>query len=104
MYEKDGVEFTINSFVSGLKFNLSIVDGKPVVKRDKFVGRDVEKVYDEETVPRSIVVNEDAAAFPERAMIEDIYGIDLSGTSVIVYEMKLPLNDKGAFLEPIGSR
>jgi hypothetical protein len=81
---------------------MSVIDGEATVKRDKFVSPDVTKVYSPEEVPRTITRYEEASGFPERKLMEDIYGVDLAESQVVVYEMKLPLNKTGAFIEPIG--
>jgi hypothetical protein len=101
MYLQDGLEISINSFMQGLKFNLGMVDGSATVKRDKFVAPDVTKLYTEAEVPHSITIYKDAADFPERKLVEDIYGVDLANSPVVVYELKLPLNETGAFAPPI---
>jgi hypothetical protein len=98
MYQQDGIEMAINSFMEGFKYNVArTTDTGPTVFRNKFVVKKADRVYTEEQVPRSITVLESAKDVEERKYIEAIYGVDLTKSKVIVTEFKLPLTQAVAF-------
>ena len=92
-YLQDGVELAINSFISGFKFNVSQVkDLGDIILRDRFYNTPPSKLLDPVKAPRKITAYENAQAFPERKLIENLYGIDMSGCKVLVLEFKIPLD------------
>lgn len=92
MYQQDGIEMGLNSFMQGFKYNIAITtDHGPTVFRNRFVVGALDRIYSNEEVPRSIKVLDNAQAVAERQFIEAIYGVDLSQSKVIVTEFKLPL-------------
>ena len=92
MYQQDGIEMGINSFLEGFKFNVAkTTDKGETVYRNKFVIAAMDRIYSPEQVPRSIKVYDSAKDIEERRYIEAIYGVDLSKSKVIVTEFKLPL-------------
>lgn len=92
MNAQDGMEFIINSFMSGFKYNVAITtDHGPTVYRNKFVQKQFDRIYTDTQVPRSIKVLDNAEDVEERRFIESIYGVDLARSHVIVTEFKLPL-------------
>ncbi len=91
-YMQDSVEFCINSFLHGFKFNVTRTqEHGDTVFRDRFYVKNFDKVYTAEEVPRSIRVLDNAAEVEERTLVESIYGVDLSDSPVIVTEFKLPM-------------
>ena len=92
MYQEDGIEMGINSFLSGFKYNVAITtDHGPTVYRNKFAVASMDRIYTNNEVPRSITVQDNAKDVEERKLIEAIYGVALSKSKVIVTEFKLPL-------------
>lgn len=92
MYQEDGIEMGVNSFMQGFKFNVAnTTDKGPTVYRNKFVVANMDRVYTNEQVPRSIKVYDNTSEIEERKYIEAIYGVDLSKSKAIVTEFKLPL-------------
>jgi Periplasmic copper-binding protein (NosD) len=97
MNSQDGMEFIINSFMAGFKYNVAITTDKgPTVFRNRFVDRHLDRVFSNDEIPRSIKVLDNASEVEERKYIETIYGVDLSRSRVIVTEFKLPLTPTGA--------
>lgn len=92
MYQEDGIEMGLNSFMQGFKFNVAkTTDHGDTVYRNKFVVANMDRIYNAEQVPRSIKVYDNAKDIEERHFVEAIYGVDLSKSKVIVTEFKLPL-------------
>src|ERR1019366_9787767 len=92
-YRQDGVELAINSFISGFKFNVSRVrDLGDIILRDRFYNLPPPKLLAAAKAPRKITVYDNALAFPERKLIENLYGVDMSACKVMVVEFKIPLN------------
>lgn len=91
MFQQDGIEMAINSFMSGFKYNVAITsDQGPTVFRNKFVVP-MDRIYTADEVPRLIKVLDSAETIEDRGLIEAIYGVDLRKSRVIVTEFKLPL-------------
>ena len=92
-YKQDSLEVCINSFLEGFKFNVTRTrEHGDTVYRDRFYPDDRwNRVFDPDVAPRVIRVLDDASAIEERELIESIYGLDLSGSRVIVTEFKLPM-------------
>lgn len=98
MYQQDGVEMSVNSFMEGFKFNIGITsDNGVTVFRNKFVIAAADRIYTPEQVPRVVKVLDSASDVEERALIEAVYGVDLSKSKVIVSEFKLRFDDTVAF-------
>ena len=94
-FKQDSFEMSLNSFVHGIKLNVTRVrDHGEVVYRDGWFIKP--KLLDAAKVPRKIRVLENARDVEERRLIEQIYGEDLSGSKVIVTEFMVPL-DKETF-------
>jgi hypothetical protein len=92
MYQQDGIEMGVNSFMEGFKFNVAnTTDHGTTVFRNKFVIASMDRIYTNEQVPRNIKILDNAKDVEERQFIEAIYGVDLSKSKVIVTEFKLPL-------------
>jgi hypothetical protein len=95
-YLQDGIEFAINSYPEGFKFNLTLIDGKPAVFRDTWRAgwggnSNLNALLTPEVAPRSIRVLDDAAAMAEeRNLIEAATGADLSKAKAMVIEAKIP--------------
>ncbi len=91
-YLQDSVEFCINSFLHGFKFNVTRTqEHGDTVFRDRFFVTKFNKVYTAAEVPRAIRVLDNAADVEERKLIESIYGEDLAQSKVIVTEFMLPM-------------
>jgi hypothetical protein len=91
-YRQDSVEFCINGYMNGFKFNVTRTQEHGVtVLRDGSGSAKFEKVFTDAEVPRSIQVLDNAAEVEERKLIESIYGVDLTQSKVIVTEFKLSL-------------
>ena len=91
-YLQDSVEFCINSYLAGFKFNVTRTqEYGDTVFRDRFFVTNFNKVYTAAEVPRSIRVLDNAADVEERKLIESIYGVDLTQSKVIVTEFKLSM-------------
>lgn len=89
---EDGVEFIINSFMEGFKYNIAITtDQGPTIYRNRFVSKQFDRVFTSEQAPRAIRVLDSATDVEDRKYIESLYGVDLSKSKVIVTEFKLPL-------------
>ncbi len=94
-YLQDGVEIAINSYPEGFKFNLTVIDGQPVVFRDTWRagwGRpELNALLSPEEAPRSIRVLDDLAPVAEeRRLIESATGYDLSQCQAMVIEARIP--------------
>ncbi len=95
LYQQDCVEFAINSFTAGYKFNIGRTkDGQDVVLRDKFLGQPPVALLDPAHALRKIVILDNATAVEERRLIEEVYGTDLASARVMIMELKLPLDAK----------
>ena len=91
-YKQDAIEMAINSFTHGIKINVTHTrDRGDVVYRDGWFLK--AKELDPAQAPRVVKVFENARDIPERALIEQIYGVDLSASKVILTEFKVPLDD-----------
>jgi nitrous oxidase accessory protein NosD len=85
-YLQDGIEFCVNTFMEGWKYNLTRMEGKDVVLRDRWGGG---RLLTPEEAPRSITVHETAAGVEERRLVEAATGADLSKCRAAVFEFKL---------------
>jgi hypothetical protein len=93
-YKQDGVEMCINGFQTGFKFDATVTtDAGPTVLRNRFFATKLDWAMPADLVPRSIRVLDDARGVPERELVENVYGVDMSDCRVIVVEFKLPIND-----------
>ena len=91
-YKQDGVEFCINGFHKGFKFDLSrTTDAGPIVYRNRFYFQKLDWLIPATHAPRVVKVLKDAKDVTERGLIESVFGVDLSACRVIVSEMKLPI-------------
>jgi Right handed beta helix region len=92
---QDGVEFSINGFMSGFKFDVTqTADAGPIVFRSRFSQTDLDLLVPPEHAPRVIKVLDDARAVPERGLIESVYGVDMADCRAIVTELKLPIDER----------
>lgn len=95
-YLQDGIEFAINSYPEGFKFNLSLIAGKPAIWRDTWRAgwggnSNLNALLTAEVAPRSIRVLDDTAAVAEeRELIEGATGSDLSKAKVMIIEVRIP--------------
>ncbi len=94
-YLQDGIEFAINSYPEGFKFNLTLIDGKPAVFRDTWRAGwgqpQLNALLAPEVAPRSMRILDDTAAVAEeRKLIEAATGADLSKAKAMVIEAKIP--------------
>ena len=90
-FKQDSFEMAINSFVKGIKLNVTKVrDHGEIVYRDGWFIKP--KLLDPAKAPRKITVLADAHTIEERRLIEQIYGEDLSACKVIVSEFVVPLD------------
>jgi len=95
---QDSLEMMINGFVKpGFQFIAGKFGpgGTDAVWRRRFHG-ELSKLPPD-VVPRVVRVLDNALAVPERKMIEDATGEDMSQAKVIVMEFKLPITKTGAF-------
>ncbi len=92
-YKQDGVEMSINGYaMGGFKYNLTRVrEQGDYLFRDRWFSTKLCVPLDANAAPRKIVLLEDAKQVEERKLIENIYGVDLSTSPVIVFEFKLPM-------------
>jgi hypothetical protein len=92
-HQQDGVEFCINGFLPGFKFDLTrTTDAGPIVIRQRFHLNKFDFLVPPDHAPRLVEVLPDARDVPERRLIESIYGVDMAGSPVIVTECKLPID------------
>ncbi len=92
-YKQDALEMSINGYaMGGFKYNLTRVrDQGDYLFRDRWFSDKLCIPLDAKLAPRKILVLDNAEDVEERKLIENIYGIDLSASPVIVYEFKLPM-------------
>ncbi|MHB0934801.1 MAG: right-handed parallel beta-helix repeat-containing protein [Armatimonadota bacterium] len=90
-FQQDALEMSINSYVQGVKINVTRVTdaGEMVYVVGWGIGN---RLLDPATAPRIVKVLENAREVSERNIIERIYGEDLSGCKVIVVEFMVPLD------------
>jgi hypothetical protein len=94
-YKQDGVEMAINSFTTGFKYNVTRVKGLgDMILRDRFFNMPPAKLLDPAKAPRKIAVLDNARDISERKIIENLYGVDLSASKVIVTEYMIPLTEE----------
>ena len=104
-YLQDGVEIAINSYPEGFKYNMTVIDGKPVVFRDTWRANygkpELNALLSPEVAPRSIAILDDTAPVAdERKLIEAATGADLSKASAMVIEVKLPQSSMTPMIRP----
>jgi len=87
-YLQDGIEMCINIFYNGWKYNVTRMEGKDVVFRDRFFEQNSGFV-DEKMVPRKITVFDNAKDVEERKMFEASRGVDMSNCKVMLVEFTL---------------
>lgn len=92
-YKQDGIEMSINGFaMGGFKYNLTRVrEEGDYLFRDRWFSPKLCIALDAQVAPRKIALLNDAQQVEERKVIENIYGVDLANSPVIVFEFKLPM-------------
>jgi len=92
-YQQDTLELAINSYVSGVKFNITKTSDKgDIILREGWWTDSF--VLDNEQAPRLITTLNDASSVGERALLEEIYGINMRNCRVIITEFKIPINSE----------
>ena len=92
-YMQPCVEMCINGFGPGFKFDIAkTTDAGDMIIRQRFFFTKLERLLTPEHAPRVIKILDSATEVSERAMIESVYGVDLSPDKVIVTEFKLPMD------------
>ena len=92
-YMQDCIEMCINGFGPGFKFDIArTTDAGDMIIRQRFYFSKFEKLLAADHTPRVIKILDSAKDVSERAMIESVYGVDLSTDKVIVNEFKLPMD------------
>ncbi len=92
---QDTVEIMINGFYEGFQWSVSkYADVGPAMVRRRFFAGNLEELTPAEHAPRMIKVLDNAKDVSERALLETVYGVDLSACKVIVTEFKLPLDKR----------
>ena len=91
---QDGFEMNINTFYSGWKFNLTRMEGKDMVIRDRLEpdrlgNKRPLAVLSDDMVPRKITILDSAKDVEERKLLEAPRGLDMSGCKVMVIEFTL---------------
>lgn len=98
MVYEDCVELAING-ACGPGFQYICykdAEGKDHVWRNRFFMAGSQKFIEPKHAPRIVKVLPDAQAVSERQLLENLYGVDLSKSKVVVTEFKLPI-DKVTF-------
>jgi hypothetical protein len=92
-YKQDSTELAlVGGFMGGYKFAITrTTDKGDVVFREQFLMKK-DLLLDSVRAPRVIKVLENAKDVEERKLIEDSYGVDLSGSKVIVTEFMIPMS------------
>ena len=92
-HQQDGIEFCINGFLPGFKFDVTRTsDAGPIVIRQRFYFQNLDFLIPPDHAPRTVKVLANARDVPERRLIESIYGVDMADSPVIVTECKLPID------------
>jgi DNA-binding beta-propeller fold protein YncE len=87
-YLQDGVEFCINTFPEGWKYNVTrLADKGDIILRDRWFKAGT--LLDPAVAPRVIKTYTNAVEFEERALIEGATGLDLRACQVHYTEFKL---------------
>jgi hypothetical protein len=90
---QDTVEIMLNGFMDGFQWSISrFTDAGPAMVRRRFFFGALEERTSAKHAPRVVKVLDDAKAVSERALIEAVYGVDMSDCKVIVTEFKLPID------------
>ncbi len=94
-YLQDGIEIAINSYAEGFKYNLTIMDGEPIVYRDTWRGDfgrpELNTLLPTDVAPRSITIHADTALLaPERRLIESATGVSLEHSKAMVFAVRIP--------------
>jgi hypothetical protein len=94
MVYEDCVELAINGACGpGFQFICyKDAEGKDHVWRNRFFMANSQKTFEPEHVPRIVKVLPDAQAVSERQLVENLYGVDLSQSKVVLTEFKLPID------------
>ena len=94
-YMQDAIEISLNGYaVGGFKYNLTRVrDEGEYLFRDRWFSEKLSRALDPVIAPRVVKILPDAENVEERLLIESIYGVNLTKSSVIIYECKLPVNE-----------
>lgn len=91
---QDTTEMMINGFFDGFQFSVSnFRDSGDSIWRRRFYFGNLAKVLPSDHCPAKVTVYDSPQDIPERAMIEENYGVDLSKNKVLVMEYKLPIDD-----------
>jgi len=92
VYEHDALELIINSYITGIKLNITkTTDKGDIILRDGWSTGSFE--LDAISAPRLITVLQNGLEVSERKLLEDIYGVNLQNTRVIITEFKIPLTN-----------
>jgi len=92
-YLQDSTEMMINGFMTGFQFSVSkYTDVGVGIVRRRFFGGKLDKVLPADHCPARVTVYDSPKDIPERSIIEDNYGVDLSRCKVLVMEYKLPID------------
>jgi hypothetical protein len=87
-YMQDGIEFNINTFWSGWKYNVTrLANKEDIVLRDRFMGAG--KLLSAQDCQRAIRVLDSADDVPERRLLEAFSGADMSKCKVMAIEFRL---------------
>jgi len=92
-YKQDSTELAlVGGFMGGYKFAITrTTDKGDVVFREQFLMKK-DLILDPAKAPRVIKILQNAKDVEERKLIEDSYGVDLSGSKVIVTEFMIPMS------------
>lgn len=94
MVYEDCVELAINGACGpGFQFIcFKDAEGQDHVWRNRFFMANSQKTIEPGLAPRIVKVLPDAQAVSERQLLENLYGVDLSKSGVVVTEFKLPID------------
>jgi hypothetical protein len=92
-YQQDTVEVCLNGIMEGIKILMSqSTDAGPVNQVDGWSLP--ARTLSQQDAPLVIKVLDNAEAVSERQLLEDIFGLDMRGSKVQLFETKIPLDDK----------
>ena len=91
---QDTTEMMINGFFDGFQFSVSNYrDSGDSIWRRRFYFGNLAMVLPADHCPTKVTVYDSPKDIPERKMIEDNYGVDLSKDKVLVMEYKIPIDE-----------
>jgi parallel beta-helix repeat protein len=96
MFQQDALELALNgTHPNGFQFIVyKNPHGEDLIHRHRFFQKAIKaRKIAPEHAPRIVRVLDNAADVPERAALEQLYGVDLSPAKVIVTEFMLPMDD-----------